>query len=67
MGTKSFVEKVKDRLGSGAIGRSEVAGADGYKLREVEGSYGSDFGGKMCSLSSENAYRWDEFRENPET
>ena len=59
VGTKSFVEKVKDKLGVRAIGRQVVENIDGYELKEPEGSYRSRFGGKMGTLSHENAYYWN--------
>jgi putative transposase len=64
VGTKSFVDRIKDKLGARAIGRAVVAGPDGYELREGEGSYPHGFGGKMGTLSSENAYFWDESAKN---
>ena len=38
VGTKSFVEKINEKLGARAIGRGVVAAADAYELNEPEGS-----------------------------
>jgi hypothetical protein len=59
VGTKSFVEKVKDKLGVRAIGRRVVENIEGYELKEPEGSYRSRFGDKMGTLCHENAYYWN--------
>jgi len=64
VGTKSFVEKIKEKLGARAIGRGVVEAADAYELKEPEGTYKTHFGGKMGLLRPENAYFWNEFVEN---
>jgi len=56
VGTKSFVEKIKEKLGGRAIGRGVVAATDAYELNEPEGTYKTHFGGKMGLLRPENAY-----------
>jgi putative transposase len=52
VGSKFFVEKVKDDLGFKAIGRKVVSTGDVYELKESEASYRSDFDGKMSTLRS---------------
>jgi putative transposase len=46
VGTKSFVEKVKDTLGIRVIGRKIVKNIGGYELKEHEESYRRHFGVK---------------------
>ena len=43
VGTKSFVEKIKERLGIKALGRQVVNTANVYELKEPVGSYRSIF------------------------
>ena len=59
VGTKSFVERVKEKLGIRAIGRKVVADSDGHQLKEPAGSYSPHFGGQMGLLSPKNTYNWD--------
>jgi len=58
VGSKSFVEDIKDKLGFRAIGRKVVGTKDGYELKENMASYSADFGTKMSTLRSENSYKW---------
>ncbi len=58
VGSKFFVEDIKDKLGYRAIGRKVVGTGDGYELKESVASYSDDFGVKMTTLRSENSFKW---------
>jgi len=64
VGSKFFVEKVKDDLGFKAIGRKVVSTGDVYELKEKEASYSSDFDGKMTTLRPENSMQWRVYNDN---
>ena len=64
VGSKSFVEEVKKKLGIKAIGREVVKAGDVYKLKEAGASYGDDLDGRMGILSAENSYFWHVFDDN---
>ena len=64
VGSKFFVEKVKDDLGFKAIGRKVVSTGDVYQLKESEASYSSDFDGKMSTLRPENSIQWRVYNDN---
>jgi REP element-mobilizing transposase RayT len=59
VGSKKFVEKVKERLMVKVRGRHVCRNRDGYELRESIKPYSADFGGKKSALRPENAYFWD--------
>ena len=58
VGTRSFVEKIKERLGIRALGRRVVKTSDLYELKEPVSSYGSVFDAKKEPLSSKNSFSW---------
>ncbi len=58
VGSKFFVEDIKDKLGYRAIGRKVVGTGDGYELKESVASYSDDFGVKMSTLRPENSFKW---------
>lgn len=58
VGSKSFLEDIKAKLGVLAKGR-EVIGDDGLQLREEAGIYHSVFGGKKDDIVHLNACFWD--------
>jgi len=64
VGTKSFVEKIKEKLGIKAIGRQVVKTGDVCELKEPVSSYGSDFDTKKGGLRAENSYFWHVFDNN---
>jgi putative transposase len=64
VGSKSFVEGVKDKLGFKAIGRKIVNTGDVYELKESEAPYSSDFDGKMSTLRLNNRIKWRVNNEN---
>ena len=59
VGSKAFVEKTKEELGTKAIGR-EVIGENGtYELRDPEIPYGFNFTDENVGLRPENMYFWN--------
>lgn len=59
VGSKSFVETIKERLGFKAIGR-DIQGGDGaYQLRESAALYGAHFKAEKRVIGPENTYFWD--------
>ena len=64
VGSKFFVEDIKDKLGFKAIGRKVVSTGDGYELKENVASYSANFGAKMSILRSENSLKWRLYEMN---
>jgi putative transposase len=58
VGSRTFVEETKERLGFRAKGRTIAEQDSGFELRETGVSY--LFDGRKPGLSLENAYLWDE-------
>jgi len=58
-GSKSFIEKVKGRLGLRAKGRDVLEGSERYQLRESPGHYKALFGAENEDIGLENTYLWD--------
>jgi hypothetical protein len=58
VGDEEFVQKIKEGLGTKALGRRirEVPG--GYELRERVASYIADFSPKKEDIGLENTYDW---------
>jgi putative transposase len=59
VGSKSFVEKVKDLLGFRAKGRDVIEGGEGYHLREGSAHYKALFGAENEGIGLQNAYSWN--------
>ncbi len=58
VGSKSFVEIIKEKLGIRAKGR-KVEGTRGmYHLREAQAAYNSNFSPENGVLSAKNTYFW---------
>ena len=58
VGSKSFVEGIKEKLGIRAKGR-KVEGTRGlYHLREAQAAYNSNFNPENEVLSAKNTYFW---------
>ena len=55
VGSKSFVEKMKEALGFRATGRKIISADDTFELREVQMPYG-----KTNNLDSGNTFLWDQ-------
>jgi REP element-mobilizing transposase RayT len=54
VGNKSFVEKIKKRLGIGSKGRKILEDEDGYQLRDRQTGYGD-----RVQFNSSNSFYWD--------
>jgi len=54
VGSKTFIEKVKETLGFRAKGRKMICADDAFELREVLTPYG-----KANNLDSGNMFLWD--------
>jgi len=59
VGSKSFVEKVKELLGNRAKGRDVIEGSEGYQVREGPALYNPLLGAENDDIGLENAYFWD--------
>ena len=61
MGSKSFVETIKEMLGVRAKGRKVVQTESSYQLREAVADYlyRSDFNPENDDLRPDNRYLWD--------
>ncbi len=58
VGSKQFVEKVKEKLGFRARGRKVNAGRDAsFQLRGEQSTYGGD--SVSIDLATENTFLWD--------
>ena len=59
VGSKSFVEGIKEKLGIRAKGRKVVGSRDMYHLREAQAAYNSNFTPENGLLSANNTYFWN--------
>ena len=66
MGSKFFIEDVKDKLGYKAIGKKIASTGDMYQLKETKALYTTYFDAKMDSLRPENRLYWNVYHENSE-
>lgn len=64
VGSRSFLEGIKDELRTRAAGRSIVEEAGRYSLREGQASYNSVLGGKNEGLSPQNGVYWQVYDLN---
>ncbi len=64
VGSRSFVEKILEKLGVKVSGRKAVEAGDGYELKEDRAPYGSDFEGEMAALRHKNSYPWRVYSGN---
>jgi putative transposase len=60
VGSRSFIEKVKDDLGVKAAHRGVIEAGGSYALREPAEAYASNFTGERETLRSQNTFFWDE-------
>jgi REP element-mobilizing transposase RayT len=58
VGSKSFVESIKEKLGIRAKGRKVADSKDLYHLREAQAAYNSNFTPENDVLSAKNTYFW---------
>ena len=59
VGSKSFIENVKARLGFRAKGRAVIEGGEGCHLREEAAPYIALFEAEKDDIGTENAYFWE--------
>ena len=59
VGSKSFIETIKDKLGILAKGRKILENDGGFQLREEVGTYIANFDIKNDDIGAQNAYYWD--------
>jgi len=59
VGGREFIEAVKEKLGSLALGRKVYEAGGGFELREHIVSYKTDFDSKNGDIGGKNVYFWD--------
>ena len=59
VGSKGFVENIKEKLGIRAKGRKVVESDGAYHLRETQAAYMSDFAPENSVLRAKNTYVWE--------
>lgn len=62
VGSEQFVQRIKEGLGTKALGRQVREVPGGYELRERVGSYIADFSPKKSDIGLENTHNWNPFR-----
>jgi hypothetical protein len=60
VGSKSFVEGIKEKLGIRAKGRKVGESGGSYHLREEQVPYNSDFTPENSDLRAKNTYFWSD-------
>jgi hypothetical protein len=58
VGSKGFVERVKELLGFRAKGREVAEGGDGFRVREDIAFYNPFFGAEKEDMGSKNTDFW---------
>ena len=56
MGSKTFVDGIKEKLQPGLSGRKVKGTGDHYELKEQEATYSAHFGSENVPLSTENTF-----------
>ncbi|MCB2183768.1 MAG: hypothetical protein KQH63_17190 [Desulfobulbaceae bacterium] len=59
VGSKSFTERIKEKLGILAKGRKIIESDEGFQLRENKVTYIAHFDCKKDDIGGQNAYFWD--------
>ena len=59
VGSKSFVDMVKEKLGIRAKGRKILENGGGFQLREDMGTYIANFDRKKDDIGAQNTYYWN--------
>jgi len=59
VGSKRFVEEIKEKLGIKAMGRKVIKNDENYTLKEPQIPYDTHFTPKMAALSLNNTYLWN--------
>jgi REP element-mobilizing transposase RayT len=61
VGSKTFIEVTREKLGAQAKSRKVIGTDDMYELREEQSSYNDVFGPKKATLRPKNAYFWNAY------
>ncbi len=67
VGSKSFIETIKEKFGSLAKGRKILENDGGFQLREETASYIANFDSENGDIGGKNTYFWDVNPEFPFT
>ena len=59
VGSKDYVETIKEKLGLRAKGRKILENAGGFQLRENTVSYIANFDSKNDNIGEQNTFFWD--------
>lgn len=59
VGSKRYIETIKDTLGIRAKGRKIIANDGHFQLREKMKTYQTNFDGENGNIDIKNAYKWD--------
>jgi len=60
VGSKSFIEMIKDKLGVRAKGRKIVDSKEEFQLREDTSPYNVDLDPKKGNIGHKNTYKWED-------
>lgn len=58
VGSKTFIDRVKKKMGIAAIGRKRINSGESYQLRESQIPYDAHLGAKNSDIDVENTYFW---------
>jgi putative transposase len=58
VGSRTFIDAVKNKMGVAAKSRKRIAGGDSYQLRERKMPYGDHLGVENSDIEGENTYFW---------
>lgn len=58
VGSKSFIETIREKLGILSKGRKIIENDGGFHLREETGTYIANNEGKKANIDAENTYLW---------
>lgn len=59
VGSKSFIETIREKLGILAKGRKVLENDGVFHLREETGTYIANYEGELANIEAENTYCWD--------
>ena len=59
VGSKNFIETIKEKMGILAKGRKILENDGGFQLREKIGTYNAVFDSKKEDIGAKNAYVWN--------
>ncbi len=58
VGSRSFIDGIKKKMGIAAKGRKRIDGGDSFQLRERKMPYGAVLGAKNSDIEGQNTYYW---------